>query len=153
MLYIAFFRVSSTKHNWNFDINVLKNFGSKYSQSLEQLALAEGVWRCSSAIGIEKSRSRFAFKSNLYPSKVYVNSTVFFLSFRNQKKRPYGQTPEPVWYIMTHTTFQLCHATLNFNRRRHRKNDFILGKDRIFPKRNQFKKSEKCTYRRKSRFT
>ena len=50
---------------------------------------------------------------------------------------------------MTHTTFQLCHATLNFNRRRHRKNDFIVGKDLIFPKRNQSKKSEKCTYRRK----
>ena len=45
MLYIALFRVPSTKHNWNFDINVLKNFGSKYSQSLEQLALAEGVRR------------------------------------------------------------------------------------------------------------
>ena len=40
---------------------------------------------------------------------------------------------------MTLTTFQLCHATLNFNRRRHRKNDFILGKDLVFPKRNQFK--------------
>ena len=43
MLYIAFFRAPSSKHNWNFDINVLKNFGSKYSQSLEQLALADGV--------------------------------------------------------------------------------------------------------------
>ena len=45
MLYISFFRVPSTKHKWNFDINVLKNFGSKYSQSLEQLKVSEGVRR------------------------------------------------------------------------------------------------------------
>ena len=45
--------------------------------------------------------------------------------------------------IMIQTTFQLCHATLNFNRRRYRKNDFILGKDLIFPNEIGFKKKRR----------